>query len=62
MVVRSRVGARDDMPVGIPMRARKEPIEENLPTANGDRLVNSGVVGIVGVGGVDDVDPHTGAE
>ena len=36
-MVRSRVGARDDVQVGHWMRARKEPIQENLPPANSDR-------------------------
>ena len=36
-MVRSRVGARDNVQVGHWMRARKEPIQENLPPANSDR-------------------------
>ena len=62
LVVRSRVGARDDVQLGIPIRARKEPIQENLPPANDELVVNSLFVGIVGVGVVVGVDPHTGVE
>ena len=62
LVVRSRVGARDDVQVRIPMWARKEPIQENLSARKRRPAVNSLFVGIVGAGVVADADPHTGAE